>query len=372
MHIAIDARRYDSGMWIYLSSLIHHLQDIDTSSEYTLIAHADKMKEFHIHATNFHVMPTDVAIENHLSGEWMRHVVLPRRLLARGVEVFHDPGYFLPVLGGRLRKVVTFHDMVPFLHQETNSRKFFTYMRSVMRVSARIADVIIADSLNTKQDIIRILNVPERKIEVIYLAARELFQPLDDCDRIHAACRKIGLAGPYILNVGTIEPRKNIPRLLEAFHHLRKTCSIPHKLVIVGPMGWLYKPVQHKIHRLGLDKHVLLPGYVEDNDLVSLYNGTDLFIFPSLYEGFGLPPLEAIACGAPVAASNTSCLPEILGDAAVYFDPYDPDQITSAIMQIIHQPRFAGELRRRGPLRAANFTWRRTAELTMRIYQNIS
>lgn len=371
MHVALDARRYDSGMWIYLSSLIEELQKIVHDELFTLIIQETKAGLFPISTPNFSLLKTDLAIENHIRGELFRHVILPKQLVAQGVNIFHDPGYFLPMLGKRLNKVVTFHDMVPFVHKETNSKKYFSYMRTVITISARIADRIIADSEITKQDILRILKLPESKVKVIYLAARKIFQPLPDPTRLAAVRARLNLTRPYILNVGTIEPRKNIQRLLEAYHSLRKLKKIPHQLVIVGPKGWLYKPVLQKISTLDLDEHVIMTGYVEDQDLVALYNGADLFIFPSLYEGFGLPPLEAIACGAPVASSNTSCLPEILGDAAVYFDPYNVDNIADSIMSVLDNPTLACKLRSAGPQRAARFSWEQTARQTLDVYREL-
>jgi glycosyltransferase involved in cell wall biosynthesis len=371
VQIVIDARRYDSGIWVYLSSLIRWLQRIDRENDYHLIVHREHDGCFQLENPRFAQWLTRVPIENHLVGEPWRNIYLPYRLRRMGVDLFHDPGYFVPVLRGGARRVVTFHDMVPFVHKETNSRKYFWYMRNVIRLAARMADHIIAVSEHTKRDIIDTLGTDPERITVIHSAARAVFRVLPRSDSLQAVLERHKIRQPYILNVGTIEPRKNIPRLLEAYHRLRRRHRIPHQLVIAGALGWLYKPVFETLEKLDFGDDVRLTGFVSNEELNVLYNLADIFVFPSLYEGFGLPLLEALSCGAAVAASRTSCIPEILGTAAVYFEPTEIDSICEALLRLIEDGALRAQLKERAPVQAAKFTWEETARQTLAVYTRV-
>ncbi len=370
LRIWIDARRYESGMWVYLSHLIDKLSLLDKTNQYALIVNRKHYDLFPGLPENFRKIKTVFTIENHVFGEIWRNVFLPRKMVREKVDVFHDPGYFLPYSNGKFKKIVTFHDLVAFVHKETNSRKYFTYMRAITRLSAKLADTIIADSQHTKNDILRLLDVPEERVKVIYLAAGSNFFPIRDEQLKTDFKKRYELPEHYILNMGTIEPRKNIPRLLDAFHRLKLKYDIPHKLVIGGSFGWLYKPVLQKIKDFRLSQEVVMPGFIKNENLNLLYNAAEAFVFPSLYEGFGLPPLEAISCGIPVASSNTSCLPEILGDGALYFDPYDVGDMSEALWKIISSPSIREKLEEKALLQAAKFSWTETARQTLDIYQS--
>jgi glycosyltransferase involved in cell wall biosynthesis len=182
--------------------------------------------------------------------------------------------------------------------------------------------------------------------------------------------REYGVEPPYILYVGALESRKNLPRLLEAYARLR-AWSPQWRLVIVGARKWKFSPIFDTVQRLALEGHVTFTGYVADEHLPALFTGADLFAFPSLYEGFGLPVLEAMACGAPVVTSNTSSLPEVAGDAALLVDPYDVEQIAQAMWLVLSQPALAAQLRAKGLARAAQFTWERTARETIAVYERV-
>lgn len=234
------------------------------------------------------------------------------------------------------------------------------------------ADAIIAISNHTKMDCIKYLGIPEEKIRVIYEAADEIFKPEKIKEEMKNHLKdKYGIEFPFILSVGTLEKRKNLPNVLKAFYRLKKTGN-HHKLVIVGKIGWKYNKIFSTMEELDLKKDVIFTGYVPDEDLVKIYNAADLFVFPSIYEGFGLPPLEAMACGCPVITSNTSSLPEVVGDAGVTVDPYDDKALADEMHRILSNDGFKTELSKKSLERAELFSWRQTAKETWNVYEEVS
>jgi glycosyltransferase involved in cell wall biosynthesis len=207
-------------------------------------------------------------------------------------------------------------------------------------------------------------------VSVIPLAAGRHYRPLDEAE-IYPALKRHHIEFPYILYVGSIEPRKNLPRLLVAYAHLRRRGSTRWRLVVAGPRKWKSGPVYDAVARLELAEHVHFAGFVPEADLPALYNGADLFAFPSLYEGFGLPVLEAMACGTPVVTANTSSLPEVAGAAALLVDPSDVEEIAGALRRVLEDPALARDLRERGLARAAQFSWERTARATVAVYEKV-
>lgn len=202
---------------------------------------------------------------------------------------------------------------------------------------------------------------------IVLEAADHRFRPISAAES-EPTLRQYGIERPYILYVGALESRKNLPRLLAAYARLREW-SERWRLVIVGARKWKSSPIFDTVQQLGLEPHVTFTGYVADEHLPALYSGADLFAFPSLYEGFGLPVLEAMACGTPVVTSNTSSLPEVAGDAAILVDPRDVEQIANAMWLVLSQPDLAAALREKGLARAAQFTWERTARETIEVYK---
>jgi glycosyltransferase involved in cell wall biosynthesis len=231
--------------------------------------------------------------------------------------------------------------------------------------------MIIADSQNTKNDCIKYLGIPEEKIKVIYLAPDSIYQPINNKQEIREqVCKKYNIEFPFILYTGTLEKRKNIPILIKAFYKLKKM-GISHKLLIVGKKGWKYDDIFKTIKTLNLQKDIMFTGYVPKEDLVKFYNLADLFVYPSLYEGFGLPPLEAMACGCPVITSNTSSLPEVVKDAGIMFNPYCVDELVKIMYEVLIDESLRIELSRKGLERAKLFNWRKTAEETWKVYEGV-
>jgi glycosyltransferase involved in cell wall biosynthesis len=233
----------------------------------------------------------------------------------------------------------------------------------------RAADAVIAVSEHTKADAIRTYGMREEKISVIYEGVADRFRRTSP-DATAAVRRKYSLPDRFILSVGTIEPRKNLSALLEAYHVLRNEYP-EYRLVLVGKKGWLYADFFRRIDELGLGDKIVFPGFVPDEDLPAMYSAADLFVFPSLYEGFGLPVLEALACGAAVVASNASSVPEVAGDAALLVDPNDGEALVREMRAVLNNAKLRQDLQARGPKQAAKFSWRKAAEETLDVYSAV-
>lgn len=286
------------------------------------------------------------------------------------LALVHDPTGCIPLVLTGVRRVVTIHDAIPYVDPQTSTALDWLIYRFWLPLAARRMDSIITDSQQSKSDIMQFLSVKPENITVIPAAASSAYRPMRRAE-IQPALARHALDFPYILYVGSIEPRKNLVRLLQAYALLKEWSSRWH-LVIVGARNfWKSSPVLETVERLGFKAWVHFTGFVEEADLPALYNGADLFAFPSLYEGFGLPVLEAMACGTPVVTSNSSSLPEVAGEAALLVDPLDVEAITAAMRQVLSDPALAQELSQRGLQRAMEFTWERTARETIAVYERV-
>ena len=281
----------------------------------------------------------------------------------------HDPTGVAPIQLAPGARITTIHDAIPYVYPETSTKLDWLIFRLWLPLTVRRLDAIITVSMKSKEDIVRFLPIDEEKVTVIPLAAGDAYHPLPE-EQVAAALEKYKIHKPYILYVGSLESRKNLPRLLEAYAQLRHW-SEQWVLVIVGARRWKFAPIFETVQRFGLEPYVLFTGFVEEEDLPALYNGADLFVFPSLYEGFGLPVLEAMACGAPVVTSSTSSLPEVAGDAALLVDPYDIEEIAAAMRRVLEDEALGAELRAKGLARAKEFSWERTAGETIAIYEKV-
>ena len=285
-------------------------------------------------------------------------------------DVIHHTNNIVSCLGST-PTVVTIHDMTPFVIPESFVCGHGVYQRAYFRFAAKKAAKIITVSENSKRDICRILKVDEEKVIVIPLASdfREAstLPALPSVDLIS----RFDIRNPFVLYVGAIHPRKNVPRIIKAFNILKQDKRIPHQLVIAGSLRWKKDHLfGHSSFNLVRD-HIVLTGRVSEAELVSLYRNCDAFVWPSLYEGFGLPVLEAMSLGAPVVTSNCSSLPEVAGDAAVLVDPYNVMEIANAIWMILDRRSFAEDLRKKGIKRAAEFSWKKTAEKVLNVLESV-
>jgi glycosyltransferase involved in cell wall biosynthesis len=307
-------------------------------------------------------------VYSRLSGRrmvWMQ-CLLPPVIRSSRAQLCHFPNAMAP-LWQQQPFVLTIHDASLFLYAHTHPLARLVSIRLILPLLARRAAAIITVSHHARNDLLRILHLPPEKVHVIYEAAPEEFRPVNDPAILNGVRQKYGLPPQFLLYVGTLEPRKNLRRLLRALHEIRRR-GYPHKLVMVGPPGWHLHHFYEEIERLSLQDRVSFTGYVPAADLPALYSLASLFVFPSLYEGFGLPPLEAMACGAPVLASNRTSLPEICGDAAHLVDPEDEAALVNAMLSLLSDDERRRELSRRGPVRARLFSWKQAAQETMTVY----
>jgi glycosyltransferase involved in cell wall biosynthesis len=295
---------------------------------------------------------------------------IPQGLKAQRIDVFHGFDHLgVPLFAKVGRYVATIHDMIPLLWPQWVTRKHRLVVSTAYRRLGRQADVIITPSEATKADVVRHMRLNPERIEVIPWGCEPRFQPMPDRDRFAALQQKYHLPERYILFVGTLEPRKNLTTLLRAFTMLRdERHGDEVKLVVAGRLGWLYTDVMITADTLALTNEVIFTGFVDDEDLPHLYRGAQLFVFPSLYEGFGLPILEAMASGVPVVTSNTASMPEVAGDAAILVNPHKPQALAEAMARVLAEAHLRQELTQKGLARARCFTWERTAQRTLEVY----
>jgi glycosyltransferase involved in cell wall biosynthesis len=266
--------------------------------------------------------------------------------------------------------VLSIHDASLYLYSRYHPRARLLAVRLFLPAAARRAAAVITMSHSARRDLLRVLKLEPANVHVVHEAAHEVFRPLADSAELDALRSKYRLSQEFLLYAGTIEPRKNLSRLVRALAQLhRDGTKVP--LVIVGPWGWAMDSFCREISDLGLKESVRMLGYVPRQDLRGLYSLASVFAFPSLYEGFGLPPLEAMACGAPVLTSNNSSLSEICGDAAWLVDPNDESDIVTGLRTLLDQPELRSELGRRGLARSSSFSWKRTAVETMAVYRQV-
>lgn len=298
----------------------------------------------------------------------LEQLALPLELLPLSLDVLHSPD-FIPPFYRRCPSVITVHDLSFYLFPETKTEEALRYYRQTER-AVNNAEGIIAVSETTRQDLQRVLGVPPGRVEVIYHGVDEQYHVMEDRAAVASFCRESGLPDSFMLWVGTLEPRKNLECLFQALAlACRRLPPEKQQLVVVGPMGWRFEQTRKLYERLGLKDRVIFFGPAGESDLALLYNAAWAFVFPSLYEGFGMPPLEAMACGTPVLASSTPALKEVLGEAALYFDPHQPPALSEFIVRLAEDAQLAGRLREVGLQRAQRFRWEDTARRTLEVYR---
>jgi glycosyltransferase involved in cell wall biosynthesis len=281
-------------------------------------------------------------------------------------QLVHATDHLLPHL--RAASVFTLHDLIFEIYPEHHKRYNYTFLKLMMPRFLRGADRIIAVSQHTRADAVRLYGINEDKITVIYEGVDPRYQPGHDPRALATARARYNLPEQFILHVGTIEPRKNLASLLDAFAVLKSEFN-GLKLVLVGKKGWLYDSFFQKLAASGLEGEVLFPGFVAEEDLPLVYQLATVFAFPSVYEGFGLPPLEAMACGVPVVCSNASSLPEVVGEGGLLIDPHDTTELTTALRRVLHDDSLRRELSSRGVEQAARFSWEKAARETLDVYR---
>ncbi len=366
MRVGIDARMAyytQAGIGQYIRRLVQGLARVESPDEFILF---QSRKDAAVMANSRRFQRRNLwTPSHHRLEQW----ILPLEIALTPVDVLHSPD-FIPPFRRTTRSVITIHDLhflryPHFLTQD--SARYYSQIDQAVRVT----DHIIAVSESTKQDTMNLLGVPADKITVIYEAANPAFRPIEDVQLLEAIRRKYHLPEKFILFVSTIEPRKNIPTLLRAQRILLNRHGPLASLVIVGKKGWLFEEVFATVAELHLEKDVRFLGRVPLDDLILLYNAATIHVHPAFYEGFGLPPLEAMMCGTPTIVSDVSSLPEVVGDAGWRVPPEDAEGWAAAMGQLLSDPDLRKELRQRGFKQARRFSIERMAQETLDVYREV-
>lgn len=376
MHtIAIDytpAWEQSAGIGRYARELTAALTRRDQRNSYRLfVAGASQADLPSLPARNFNWRPTS-ATPRWLARLWQRaRIPLPVELFTGRVDLFHATDFVLPPTLPRTRTLLTVHDLSFARAPETANPQLRAYLDAAVPRSVARADHILADSASTKRDLIDLYRSPAAKITVLYSGVEQRYKRISDKAILEAAKAKYGLRGVrYVLSVGTVQPRKNYARVIESLAKLRAKGYDLH-YAIAGGKGWLDVEIKRAIDQNNLKEFTHMLGFAADEDLPALYNGAHMLVLPSLYEGFGFPVLEAMACGTPVITSNISSLPEVAGKAALLVDPYDVDAIAKAIAALTDDETLRARLSQAGLEQASRFTWERSAEHLLSIYEDL-
>jgi glycosyltransferase involved in cell wall biosynthesis len=368
VRIAIDARKlHDFGIGTYIRNLLRGLARIDKTTEYVLLCYPEDVPVAGELGPNFRAVPERAG---HYS--ITEQISIPLAVKRADVDLFHAPHYVLPALTPG-PTVVTIHDCIHLMFpQYLKHRMGYTYARASLWTAAHKSDRIFTVSEQSKRDILKFFKVPPDKIVVTPNAIDDRFgiQPSDEL--VMQTRQRYQLSNSYILYVGNIKPHKNLERLIEAFYYVRLQGHSELELLIIGDEISKLQTLRRAVHKHGLHRYVRFHGHVPDQTLAVLYRLASVFVFPSLYEGFGLPPLEAMASGTPVVTSNVSSLPEVVGDAAVLVDPYSADAIAQGILQVLRSSHLRARLREKGYARVQEYSWLRSVERVREIYGEVA
>ncbi len=371
MRIAVDARMYGkkfTGIGRYISELLHNLAAIDQENEYLILLRKDNFDECQINQPNFKKILAD--FPHYSIAEQTKFLRFLNKL---DVDLVHFPHFNAPVFYKK-PFVVTIHDLIHTLFPGKKKSRFLhrLFYGLVIRSTVKHSYFTIAVSENTKQDLVKILHADPNKIAVTYEAVDPQYREISDHKIIADLKAKYHIAKPFLLYIGNWRYHKNVQGLVAAFNLIKSRYKIDCQLIVTGEIG---KPEQEEaeaaIQNSPYRNDIILPGFVPEEELPLFYSAATIFTFPSFYEGFGLPPLEAMACGTPVVSSNTSSMPEILGDAAVYFDPDDANNMAEQIIKVLQDQNLQKQMRLKGIERVKRYSWKCMAKETLDIYRKI-
>ncbi len=381
MRIAFNAfflGQESTGSGQYTHQLLRTLAQLDRCNEYVPYSiHGRGLQPRPGPWNALEVLSTPVPLRSeNLAKLWFEQIGFPRACRQASADLAHVP-YFASPLYPTVPTVVTVHDLIPLLLPAYRGSILVRLYMWLVAAAARRADMIITDSQHSKQDIVEHLHVPAERVEVVYLAADPGCHPVCEEKTLDAARRKYGLPEAYVLYLGGFDQRKNLRALLQAYARLCQSVGpeVP-PLVVAGRLPLVQTPLfpdpRSMARELGIEQRVIFPGWVAEEDKAALYSNALFFAFLSLYEGFGLMPLEAMSCGTPVLASRTSSLPEIVGPGGLLVDPMDLEGIVEAMADLLREPALREQLRREALDQAARFDWARTAEQTLQVYHRVA
>jgi len=366
MRIGIDTRIVHyvrGGIPNYVLHLLEALASLDADTDYYVL-HSRKDQNPPLPGQNFHPVACWTPAHHRLE-RW----ALGIEVMRLGLDLLHTTDFIPPAFGYH-RSVITVHDLTFLHYPQFLTAESYAYYNQQIRWAVHRADHILADSHVTKSDLISLLDVPPEEVTVIHLAADSAFRPLPETQARQTA-ERYGLEPGYLLCVGTLEPRKNLLGLLQAYRLLLDAEVTAASLVLVGGKGWLYEGVFERVEELHLAENVRFLHKVPDADLPGLYNAASLLTTPSFYEGFGLPALEAMACGTPAVVADRSSLPEVVGEAGLLVNPDDVEGIAQALTRVLTEESLRARMRTLGLAQASRFSWKRAAEETLAVYRKV-
>jgi glycosyltransferase involved in cell wall biosynthesis len=370
MKIGLDARGAiwyrGTGIGTYTYQLIKNLYLIDKKNEYRFFWPGDEFKNLD---------PTADEIFNSIErskDKFWEEVHVPMSVEQEKIDLYHVPqnGIGLPLKKGCLN-VVTVHDLIPYIYPETVGKGYLKIFLQEMPRIMEQSDLIITVSEHSKRDIKRIFQIPDDKIVVTYEAPESVYQPIDKQVATQFVKDRFGIDRPYVLYIGGFSPRKNVKGLINAFYEIQGEIPKDYALVLVGKEARDYDDTAMLVEALRLRERVIFTGFAAVPELPHLYNAADLCVYPSFYEGFGLPPLEAMACGTPTITSNTSSISEVTGEAALLINPHDMYDLAEKMKTVLNSPDLRAKMSRDGLKQASKFTWERCAAETLAAYENL-
>ena len=374
MRIGIDytaAVRQRAGIGRYTRNLVRALVEIDVTNRYLLfVADPGSKSKDEGWPANFQLRGVPVS-DRWLHILWQRmRIPLPIQLVTGKLDLFHSPDFVLPPVGSA-PALVTVHDLSFLRMPECFVPGFAAYLRTAVSRAVRRAAHVLADSKSTRRDLVELLGVEETRVTVLYPGVEPRFRPVNDAEELARVRETYRLPAQFVLGLGTLQPRKNFAVLVAAYAKAVRTSPAECRdldLVIVGEKGWMFDDILSEASTTGVRERVHLVGFVADEHLPALYSLASVFAFPSLYEGFGLPVLEAMACGVPVIAANNSSLPEVAGEAAVLFDARDESALAQSLIRLQSDVGLRERLIAAGQLQAGGFSWRRAAGELLKLY----
>ncbi len=364
----------NAGVSRYIQGIVSQLPRVPGPERYLVYSNQQLAEWPGVAGQRLHLAPAGMPTTAPVARILWEQFLLPALVVRDRLDLLHCPLNVQPVATS-CPVVLTIHDLSFIRLPDRFSRAKQRYLATLTRYSARRAARVLADSAATKADVVAAFGVPPERVDVVYPGVEADFRPFDsasseDIERLADFRRRHDLPERIILYLGTLEPRKNVDRLVAAFAQLARR-GVPHTLVLAGGKGWQYEAIFRAVEQHGLTDRVLFPGYVSREEQPLWYTAADVFVYPSQYEGFGLPPLEAMACGVPVITSNASSLPEVVGDAGITVDANDVEALAEAMRSVLQDADRAASMRAAGLARAATFTWQAAAEACVASYRRV-
>ncbi len=365
MKICIDARKYfDFGIGTYLRNIIDQFAKISSPHQFFLLAAPDDIK-------NLPKFPENISVIREAAGKYSirEQLAIPAKLRKLEVDLYHSPHYVVPLV--KTKPTLTVISDLIHLRFKSNLKRAgaYTYAKFMIKHALKSSNSVVTISQWSKNDILQLYNFQKSDINVIYGAVDDRFHKITDDTILRAVFEKVDIPDKYILYTGAFKEHKNIARLIQAFFRLkREQCPF---LILAGDRLEKYKHLQALINELDLQKSIINPGWLNSEEFIALYSGAAAFVFPSLYEGFGLSPLEAMKCQTPVVSSDAACMPEILGEAALYFDPYSVEDMAGKIRDVLGDKKLRRALIEEGAAQVQKYSWQRSANKYLELYENI-